>query len=108
MIRWKKIFDGKFVINEYGEVRCAKTGKMRKPYVHQNRNIFYLRYYVNGRKWFVHVLNYISWVGPIPEGFQVGHKKNNTFDNYWKNLEAQSPEQNRNERRKYNSWKEAL
>ena len=30
------------------------------------------------------------------------------FDNYWKNLEAQSPEQNLSERRKYNSWKDAL
>lgn len=108
MIKWKKIFDGKYIINEYGEVRNTKTGKMVKPYVHKNRNIFYLRYCVNGRKWFVHILNFISWHGEIPKGHQIGHKFNNTFDKYWKHLEAKTLEKNLKKRRKYNSWKEAL
>ncbi len=104
---WKLILDGKYAINRVGEVRRMKDGLMIKPYVHQNRGIFYLRYKICGNNYFVHKFNFICWKGPVPKGFQVGHKLNNTFNNDIDNLELQTPEQNRNERRPYNTWRYA-
>lgn len=54
----------------------------------------YLRVQINGKRYGVHRLVVETFIGPIPEGYEVDHLNRNPQDNRCENLRIVTPSQN--------------
>jgi len=79
-----------YYIDCEGNVYSKYAKKIIKPLVRNAREkkYLYVDIFVNGkqRHMNIHRLVYSTWVGEIPEGLQVNHKDDNSFNNHYTNL----------------------
>lgn len=96
---WKPVkdFEDRYEISNKGLLHCLKTRYTKEHYTYGN----------NGGKYFtigirkgkkrnlkgIHVLVWETFVGPIPEGYEIHHKNHNPKDNRLDNLELLSNEE---------------
>lgn len=90
-----------YYVSECGHIR-NKNGRTVHPYLHKSRNTRYLRASLKGEKIFVHVLVYLLFNGPIPEGHQVDHIDHNQYNNHYTNLMTRPHRENQSRKVKFN------
>jgi hypothetical protein len=76
------------VINQHGQIRSIRSGKMLRPYVHQGKCNQYLRVSLFGKKHYVHRLVFQYFTGEICTSKEIDHIDGNTFNNCVSNLMA--------------------
>lgn len=102
MEKWRQIpgYEGVYEISDLGRVRTVHKrarwpAAVKTPTVNRDG---YLRVglTINGkeRKWFVHRLVLMAFVGPRPLGAEANHKSGNKLDNSLDNLEWVTPTEN--------------
>lgn len=64
------LFNENYEVSDMGNVRNKRTGRILKPEVVHNG---YLRVTIGKKRYRVHRLVYETFVGPIPEGYQIDH-----------------------------------
>ena len=77
--------------SDSGEIR-RKSGYILKP---QKAGSGYLKVDIQGQQLYVHRLIATTWIGPIPEGFEVNHLDFDKHHNKPENLEICTPSENR-------------
>jgi len=87
-------YEGKYEIDEQGNIYSLRKGIILSPYVQKNRNKGYLRVNLNPKKFMVHVLVAKTFL-PNPDNKPyVNHKDKNTFNNHKDNLEWCTAQEN--------------
>lgn len=80
--RWKKIpFDNKYSISCLGKIR-----KLGQEIVIPTDET-YQRVWISSKRYLVHRLVMLTFVGPPPENMEVNHKDGIKHNNRWSNLE---------------------
>jgi hypothetical protein len=101
--RWKlsKLTGYCYEVSSYGNIRRAKPGPatyIGKPVkIHTNRDGYsYVVLSANSKQiWiYVHTLVAYAFIGPCPEGKEVNHKDLDKENNYYKNLEYLTHQEN--------------
>lgn len=87
-----------YEISNYGNVRNAKTKKIRKQQITTNGYLRVTLYNKSIKRYtfFVHRLVWLNFVGDIPNGLQINHKDENKTNNHLDNLELLTPKENSN------------
>lgn len=105
MEKWAKltkykdfIFDGKYEVSNYGEVRNIET---KKPLAHfsNNKGQGYLKTKIYDtqkirRPMYIHTLVALYFVEGYKDGLEVNHIDRNVKNNYYKNLEWVTHQEN--------------
>lgn len=96
MWREAKTLKGRYLINEYGEIKSKITDKILKKQV----NIFgyyqvTIRPNINEIKTIrLHTIVAEAFIGEKPKGYVINHKDGNKKNNYYKNLEYVTSSEN--------------
>lgn len=84
-------FNENYEVSDLGNVRNKRTGRILKPEVVHNG---YLRVTISKKRYRVHRLVYETFVGPIPEGYQIDHINEKRQDNRLVNLQVLTQAEN--------------
>jgi hypothetical protein len=79
-----------YMASDRGQIRRV-NGKILKP---QKAGSGYLKVRIKGRQCYVHRLIALTFIGEIPEGFEVNHLDFNKHNNAPENLEICTPSEN--------------
>jgi hypothetical protein len=97
--QWRPVvgYLGLYEVSSEGRVRSCKRRLKPLAQVKNKRGYLQVNIYRDGqvRNFLVHRLVARSFIGEIPEGWQVNHKNGRKKDNRVENLELCTPEQNR-------------
>ena len=89
-----KGFEGKYLIDEQGNI----YSNLKNRYLSINKKVYATVSLVNShglqRQFSVHRLLYETYVGEIPQGYQIDHIDGNKLNNSLENLEAVTPKEN--------------
>lgn len=85
------LFNENYEVSDLGNVRNKHTGHILKPEVVHNG---YLRVTISKKRYRVHRLVYETFVGPIPEGYQIDHINEKRQDNRLVNLQVLTQAEN--------------
>jgi hypothetical protein len=95
--KWKAIteyknfvFDGKYEISNWGNVRIAKTKELMKPYMSKERGYLKIRLFDKNKvrqTLYIHQLVAWNFVGIPEDNKEVNHKDGNKMNNSFSNLE---------------------
>ena len=94
---WKGIpgYEHLYEISEGGEVRSLnynKTGEIRVLKIGYSRD--YAAIELAGKRFTIHRLVALTFIGPRPDGYQINHKDGNKLNNHVDNLEYCTPSEN--------------
>lgn len=84
-------FNENYEVSDMGNVRNKRTGRILKPEVVHNG---YLRVTIGKKRYRIHRLVYETFVGPIPEGYQIDHINEKRQDNRLVNLQVLTQAEN--------------
>lgn len=85
------LFNENYEVSDMGNVRNKRTGRILKPEVVHNG---YLRVTIGKKRYRIHRLVYETFVGPIPEGYQIDHINEKRQDNRLVNLQVLTQAEN--------------
>lgn len=84
----------RFVPGKNGSTRFVKGYVLKPGLTSYEKGRGYYRVRLNGKFYLVHILIWITFKGPIPEGMQVNHINEDKLDNQISNLNLLSPSRN--------------
>lgn len=98
---WKDVpgYEGRYQVSNFGNVKNIRTGRILKPNIigsHHKAYAVKLSADGVGKTFFVHRIEYAAFHGPIPNGMQVNHIDENTFNNDLDNLNLMTAKENIN------------
>lgn len=112
--RWKAFRGWPYEVSDYARVRRATTGRLLSPVLNSYKaDAQYLRVTFSRvrdgeceqKKLYVHRVVGILWVpGKSKVDWQIDHLDGNSFNNYYRNLEWVSEEENLRRRNRRNNW----
>lgn len=89
-----KSYDNIYYVSEFGDVYSTYSKKFLKHSIDLNG---YHRVDIHSKHMKVHILVYLTWVGPIQNGLQINHRDDNKDNNHYTNLYAGTQKQNIND-----------
>lgn len=104
---WKVIadFDGRYMVSNLGRVKSLSPyGRKEKVIIlkprkkNKKENYLSVALYKNGKQHnkFIHRLVWETFIGPIPDGYQINHLDENPLNCCLSNLSAVTPKENCN------------
>lgn len=93
----KRIFDGNYLIDEYGNIFSLKSNKYLKPYVDKDGYLAITKYEKGNRKHYkIHRLVAEAFIDNTNNKPCIDHIDRNRMNNYYKNLRYVTPKENSN------------
>lgn len=87
-------YDEMYYVSEFGDVYSTYSNKFLKHNIDLDG---YHRVDIHSKHMKVHILVYLTWIGPIPPGYQVNHIDDNKSNNHYSNLYAGTQKENIND-----------